>query len=154
MRLDKLIVYNRRWIVVYNKRWIVVYNKQWIVVYNKQWIVVYNKRRIVVYNKQWIVVFLETLGAQACYLQALGEADEVRADTKGRTLARRNTHARADHIQDREDDRRKDGEGRDLIHGDGATGDQQCRGRDKETLNKILDDAIDDFSNTSVHYIF
>ena len=130
MRLDKLIVYNRRWIVVYNKRWIVVY------------------------NKQWIVVFLETLGAQACYLQALGEADEVRADTKGRTLARRNTHARADHIQDGEDNRGEDREGGDLIHRDGTTRDQQCRRRDKETFNKILDNTIDDFSNTTVHYIF
>ena len=90
---------------------------------------------------------------QAC-LQALRKADEVRADTKGRTLARRNTHARTDHIQNCEDDRGEDREGRDLIHGDGATGDQQCRGRDKETFNKIFDDTIDDFSNTSVHYIF
>ena len=40
------------------------------------------------------------------FSQAPRESDEVRADTEGGTLSRRNTHARADGVQDRKDDRR------------------------------------------------
>jgi len=86
------------------------------------------------------------------YLQTPGEADQVRADTEGGTLSGRNTHRGAHSVEDREDNRSEDSQGGYLIHGQGLTGNEKGRGSDNETLNQILNDTIDNFGDSGVHF--
>ena len=94
------------------------------------------------------MTYLQTIGG--C-LQTTREPDQVRADTEGGTLACRNTHRRAYSVKNGEDNRGEDGQGGDLIHGQGLAGDEQGRGSDNETLNQILDDTVDNFGDSGVH---
>jgi len=85
-------------------------------------------------------------------LQTTREPDQVRADTEGGTLACRNAHRRAHGVKNGEDNRGEDGQGGDLIHGESLAGNQESRGSDNETLNQILDDTVDNFGDSGVHF--
>ena len=76
---------------------------------------------------------------------AAGEANEVGADTEASALASRRADRGRDNVEDSEDGRSDNAERHDLIPGERAAGDEDRRHRDEETLDKILNHAIDDF---------
>ena len=84
---------------------------------------------------------------------ATGEANEVGADTEASALASRRADRGRDDVEDREDGRGDNAERHDLIPGERAAGDKDGRNRDEETLNEILNHAIDDFRR-GVHAVY
>jgi hypothetical protein len=75
VRLNTLVVYNKRRIVVYNKQRIVVYNKCWLVVYKPLRLVVYKPLglRLVVYKPLGLrLVVYKPLGLRLVVYKPLG----------------------------------------------------------------------------------
>ncbi len=83
----------------------------------------------------------------------LREADELGTETEAGTLACRNTNRGGEEVEDGEDDRGEDREGRDLGHVELALGDDDGRNSDGETLNEILDHTSDDVRNHGIHLL-
>lgn len=81
------------------------------------------------------------------------EADKVGTQTEAGTLTGRNTNGGRDSIQDGEDDRGEDSEGRDLIQWKSLLWDKNGRRRNNETLDQVLNDAIDNFSKSVAHHV-
>jgi hypothetical protein len=81
------------------------------------------------------------------------EADEIGANTEARTLARRGPDARAHNIQDGENSRSHHAEREDLVPREAVAGDKDRRNGDKETLNQVLDGAID-YLGRGVHTFY
>jgi hypothetical protein len=84
---------------------------------------------------------------------ATGEANEVGANTEASALASRGADRGRDNVKDREDGRGDNAERHDLIPGERATGNKDSRNSDKETLDEILNHAIDDFRR-GVHAVY
>ena len=81
------------------------------------------------------------------------EANKVGADAEARTLARRGPDARAHNIQDGKNSRSHHAEREDLVPREAVTGDKYRRNGNKETLNQILDGAID-YLGRGVHTFY
>jgi len=81
------------------------------------------------------------------------EADEVGPEPECGPLSNCNTHGRRNSIEHSKHDSGEDGEGGDLIHRQGALRDKDGRGGDHETLNQILDNAVDNFSKSVAHHV-
>ena len=81
-----------------------------------------------------------------------GEADQVGTETEAGTLTCRNTDGGRDGIKDGEDDCGEDGESRDLIQWQSLLWDKNGRRRNNETLDQVLNDAIDNFSKSVAHH--
>jgi len=81
-------------------------------------------------------------------------ARELRAERKTRTLARRETNARAEEVKDGEDDRRNRRNDNDLLNVRDLARDDYHRNRDSEALQKILNRAHEKFRSTeTVHLL-
>ena len=81
-----------------------------------------------------------------------GEADKVGTQTEACTLAGRNTDGGRDSVKDGKDDRGEDSESRDLIQWQSLLWDKNGRRRNNETLDQVLNDAIDNFSKSVAHH--
>ncbi len=86
------------------------------------------------------------------YLHTRGEADEVSAETEAGTLAGSHTDGGRDSVKDGKHDGSEDGEGGDLIKRQGALRDEDGGGGDNETLDQVLNDAIDNFSKSVTNH--
>lgn len=80
------------------------------------------------------------------------EADQICAQSEAGSLAGRNTDGGRDSVQDGEDDRGEDSESRDLIQWQRLLWDKNGRRRNNETLDQVLNDAIDNFSKSVAHH--
>jgi len=80
------------------------------------------------------------------------EADKVGTQTEAGTLAGRNTDGGRDSVKDGKDNRGEDGESRDLIQWQRLLWDKNGRRRNNETLDQVLNDAIDNFSKSVAHH--
>ena len=81
-----------------------------------------------------------------------GEADQVGTQTESSTLAGRNTDGGRDGIKDGKDNRSENSERRDLIQWQRLLWDKNGRRRNNETLDQVLNDAIDNFSKSVAHH--
>jgi len=88
------------------------------------------------------------------YLQTCGEAHQICAQAEACSLARSNTDGGRDGIKDSKDNSGEHGERGDLIQRQGALRDEDSSGGDNETLNEVLDDAINNFSKSVAHHDF
>ena len=87
------------------------------------------------------------------YLHACREADEICAESKAGTLTSRNANRRGNRIQDGKHNGGENGEGGDLIHREGLLGDKDGRGGNHETLDQILNNAVNNFSKSVAHHV-
>jgi len=81
-----------------------------------------------------------------------GESNEVGAQTKAGTLTGRNTNRGRDGIQNSKHNRGQDGEGHDLLHWQRLLRDEDRSSGDDQTLNQILDNTINNFSESVAHH--
>ena len=88
------------------------------------------------------------------YLQTCWEANEVCAQAKSGSLTRSNTDGGRDSVKDGKHDGGEDGERGDLIKRKGTLRDKDGGGCDNETLDEVLDDAINNFSKSVAHHDF
>jgi len=86
------------------------------------------------------------------YLQAGREADEVGAETEAGTLTGSHANGGRDSVKDGKDDGGEDGEGGDLIERQSALRDEDGSGGNNETLDQVLNDAIDNFSKSVTNH--
>jgi hypothetical protein len=97
----------------------------------------------------WIVLQSQ----KSSYLQAAGEADEVRTETEASALASRHTDGRGDEVKHGEDGRGDEGERGDFIEGEGLAGDEDGRTSNDEAFDQILDSTVDNFRDVHCSYI-
>ena len=88
----------------------------------------------------------------ACLSHA-GEADEVGTETEASALTSRHTDGRGDEIENSENRRSDEGKSGNLIEGEAVAGDKHGGARNNETLDQILDCAIDNFGDVHLFYI-
>ena len=81
-----------------------------------------------------------------------GEADQVGTKTEAGALTCRNTDGGRDGIKDGEDNGGENRESRDLIQWQRLLWDKNGRRRNNETLDQVLNDAIDNFSKSVAHH--
>ena len=86
------------------------------------------------------------------YLHA-GEADKVGTQTKAGTLTGRNANRRGNSIKDGKHNGGENSEGGDLIQRKGLLGDKDGRGGNHETLDQILNNAVNNFSKSVAHHV-
>ena len=87
------------------------------------------------------------------YLQTGRKANEICAQSEAGALSSRNSHARAHSIKDGKHNGGEDSEGGDLIHREGLLGDKDGRGGNHETLDQILNNAVNNFSKSVAHHV-
>jgi hypothetical protein len=85
-------------------------------------------------------------------LRLAGEANEVRANAEAGTLASRNADRRGDEVEHGENSRGDDGDGDNLLEVHALPGNEHGSETDGDTLNQILDGAIENFSE--IHYLY
>jgi len=85
-------------------------------------------------------------------LRLAGEANEVRANAEAGTLASRHADGRGDKVEHSENGRGDDGDGDDLLEVHALPGNEHGCKTDGDTLNEILDGAIENFSE--IHYLY
>lgn len=81
-----------------------------------------------------------------------GEANEVCAESKTGSLSCSNTDGGRDSVKDGKDNRGENRESRDLIQWQRLLWDKNGRRRNNETLDQVLNDAIDNFSKSVAHH--
>jgi hypothetical protein len=86
------------------------------------------------------------------YLQTCGKSNEIRSESKSGSLAGSYTDGGRDSVKDSKDDGGEDGEGGDLIKRQGTLRDEDGSGGDNETLDQVLNDAIDNFSKSVTNH--
>ena len=86
------------------------------------------------------------------YLQTCGKSNEICAQSEAGSLTRRYTDGGRDCIKDGKNDGGEHGERGDLIEGQGALRDKDGGGGNNETLNEVLNDAIDNFSKSVTNH--
>ena len=84
------------------------------------------------------------------YLQAPRKPYEICTETEAGTLASRHADGRGDEVEHGENGRGDDGDGDDLLEVNALPGNQDGSETDGDTLNQILDGAIENFSE--IHY--
>ena len=88
----------------------------------------------------------------ACLSHA-GEADEVGTETEASALTSRHTDGGGDEVENSENRRSDEGKGGNLIEREAVAGDKNGGARNNETLDQILDSAIDNFGDVHLFYI-
>ena len=88
------------------------------------------------------------------YLQTCGEANEICAQSEAGALSCSNTDRGRDCIKNGKNDGGEHGERGDLIQRQSTLRDEDGSGGDNETLNEVLNDAIDNFSKSVAHHDF
>ena len=88
----------------------------------------------------------------ATNLHAGRKANEICAQSEAGALTCRNSHARAHSVQDGKHNGGENSEGGDLIHREGLLGDKDGRGGNHETLDQILNNAVNNFSKSVAHH--
>lgn len=86
------------------------------------------------------------------YLQTCRKANEVGSKSKSGSLAGSYTDGGRDSVKDSKDDGGEDGEGGDLIERQSALRDEDGGGGNNETLDQVLNDAIDNFSKSVTNH--
>jgi hypothetical protein len=86
------------------------------------------------------------------YLHAGGETDEVSTETEAGTLTGSDANRGRNSVEDGKNDSGEDGEGGDLIERQGALRDEDGGGGNNETLDQVLNDAIDNFSKSVTNH--
>ena len=86
------------------------------------------------------------------YLQTCGKSNEICAQSEAGSLTRRYTDGGRDSVKDSKNDGGKHGEGGDLIKRQGTLRDEDGSGGDNETLDQVLNDAIDNFSKSVTNH--
>ena len=86
------------------------------------------------------------------YLQTCWKANEVGSESKSGSLTCSNTDGGRDRVKDGKHDGGEDGERGDLIKRQGALRDEDGGGGDNETLDQVLNDAIDNFSKSVTNH--
>ena len=87
------------------------------------------------------------------YLQTGRKANEICAESEPGSLSCSNTHARADSIKDGKHNGGENSEGGNLIQREGLLGDKDGRGGNHETLDQILNNAVNNFSKSVAHHV-
>lgn len=96
---------------------------------------------------EWIRVY-----SKNGYLHTCWEADEVSAETEAGTLTGSDADGGRDSVKDGKHDGGEDGERGDLIKRQGALRDEDGGSGDNETLDQVLNDAIDNFSKSVTNH--
>ena len=86
------------------------------------------------------------------HLQTCWKSNEVGSKAKTCSLSCSNTNGGRDSIKDCKDDGGEDGERSDLIERQGALRDEDGGGGNNETLDQVLNDAIDNFSKSVTNH--
>lgn len=86
------------------------------------------------------------------YLQTCRKSNEICAQSEAGSLTCSNTNGGRDRVKDGKNDGSEDGEGGDLIERQGALRDEDGGGGDNETLDEVLNDAIDNFSKSVTNH--
>jgi hypothetical protein len=86
------------------------------------------------------------------YLQTCGETNEVGAETEAGTLTGSDADGGRDSVKDGKHDGGEDGERGDLIKRKGTLRDKDGGGCDNETLDEVLNDAIDNFGKSVTNH--
>ena len=86
------------------------------------------------------------------YLQTCGESNEICAQSEAGSLTCSNTDGGRDRVKDGKNDGGEDGERGDLIKRQGALRDEDGGGGNNETLDQVLNDAIDNFSKSVTNH--
>lgn len=86
------------------------------------------------------------------YLQTRWKSNEVGSQSEACALTCSNTDGGRDSIKDGKDDGGEDGEGGDLVERQGTLRDEDGGGGDNETLDEVLNDAIDNFSKSVTNH--
>ena len=88
------------------------------------------------------------------YLQTCGEAHQICAQSEAGALSCSNTDRGRDRVKNGKNDGGEHSERGDLIQRQGALRDEDGGGGDNETLNEVLNNAIDNFSKSVAHHDF
>lgn len=86
------------------------------------------------------------------YLHTCGKAHQIRSKAEACALSRRYTDGGRDSIKDSKDNGSENGERGDLIKRQGALRDEDSSSGDNETLDQVLNDAIDNFSKSVTNH--
>ena len=86
-------------------------------------------------------------------LHSSREADQAKSKPQAGPLSRCNTNTGTNSVQDSEHDSGQDGEGGDLIQGQGALGDEDSSSGNNKTFNQIFDNAVHNFSKSVTHHL-
>ncbi len=86
------------------------------------------------------------------YLHTCGEAHQICAEAEACALSCSNTDGGRDRVKDGKHNGGEDGERGDLIKRQGALRDEDGGGGNNETLDQVLNDAIDNFSKSVTNH--
>lgn len=86
------------------------------------------------------------------YLQTCWKAHQIRSESKSGSLAGRYTDGGRDRVKNGKNDGSEDGERGNLIKRQGALRDEDGGSGDNETLDQVLNDAIDNFSKSVTNH--
>jgi hypothetical protein len=117
-----------------------------------QWVICCLKIKIKIVPHFILIHEMNTGLSKNGYLHVRWESNEVGAETKAGTLTGSNADGGRDSVQDSKHDSGENGERGDLIKRQGALRDEDGSGGDNETLDQVLNDAIDNFSKSVTNH--